>query len=174
MIPNGCAVRHHPSVRSKRSAGSYWRLVISARPPRSRCQSLPSDDAPRQSLEPGPGVRLWSVVVRILVTGAAGFIGSHVVSAFAADGYAVTGLDALAPSVPADEPGADDAAAPSDQAASGSDDLIYADVRDIRADLRDAEAVATALRGGRPRLPSGGDGRAWQWLRRRSAVREQK
>ncbi len=78
------------------------------------------------------------------MTGAAGFIGSHVVSAFAADGHAVTGLDALAPSVPADEPGADDAAAPSDQAASGSDDLIYADVRDIRADLRDAEAVATA------------------------------
>ncbi len=63
------------------------------------------------------------------MTGAAGFIGSHVVSAFAADGHAVTRLDALAPSVPADEPGADDAAAPSDQAASGSDDLIYADVR---------------------------------------------
>ena len=78
--------------------------------------------------------------MRILVTGAAGFIGSHVAAAFAAEGHAVTGLDVLAPSVAAAEPGADDAAASCDQAASGSGDLI-------RADVRDADAVATALRG---------------------------
>ena len=78
--------------------------------------------------------------MRILVTGAAGFIGSHAVEAFAAEGYAVTGLDVLVPSVPASEPGADDAAAPSDQTASDTGGLIYADVRD-------AEAVAAALKG---------------------------
>jgi dTDP-L-rhamnose 4-epimerase len=80
------------------------------------------------------------VIVRILVTGAAGFIGSHVVDAFTAEGHAVTGFDVLPPSVPADEPGAGCAAAPSDKPASGSGDLI-------RADVRDAEAVAAALRG---------------------------
>ncbi len=78
--------------------------------------------------------------MRILVTGAAGFIGAHVAAAFAAEGHEVIGLDVLAPSVPAAEPGADDAAASCDQATSGSGDLI-------RADVRDADAVATALRG---------------------------
>jgi dTDP-L-rhamnose 4-epimerase len=78
--------------------------------------------------------------MRILVTGAAGFIGSHVVEAFAADGNAVTGLDLAVPSVPAPGPGADDAAAPSDQDAPGSSTITPADVRD-------AEAVAAALVG---------------------------
>ena len=87
------------------------------------------------------------MVVRILVTGAAGFIGSHVVEAFTADGHAVTGLDVRAPSVSADEPGAADAAAPTDRAAPGSDHIIPARMRHARADVRDAEAVAAALRG---------------------------
>ncbi len=78
--------------------------------------------------------------MRILVTGAAGFIGSHVVEAFAADDKAVTGLDLVVPSVAAFEPGADDAAAPSDQTASGSNTFVTADVRD-------AEAVAAVLDG---------------------------
>jgi dTDP-L-rhamnose 4-epimerase len=76
--------------------------------------------------------------MRILVTGAAGFIGSHVVEAFAADRNAVTGLDLVIPAVPAFEP--DDAAAPSDQTASGSNALVT-------ADIRDADAVAAALEG---------------------------
>jgi dTDP-L-rhamnose 4-epimerase len=79
--------------------------------------------------------------MRILVTGAVGFIGSHVVEAFAADGHAVTGLDVLVPSVPASEPGTGDAAAPSERPASGSDDRL------IRADVRDADAVAAVLSG---------------------------
>jgi dTDP-L-rhamnose 4-epimerase len=78
--------------------------------------------------------------MRILVTGAAGFIGSHVVEAFAADGNAVTGLDLVVPSVSAFEPGAGDAAAPSDQTAPGSATFVTADVRD-------AQAVAAALDG---------------------------
>jgi nucleoside-diphosphate-sugar epimerase len=74
--------------------------------------------------------------MRTLVSGAGGFIGSYGAAAFAAEGHAVTGLEVLAPPVPAAEPGADDAAAPSDQAASGSGDLIRADVRDARTRWR--------------------------------------
>jgi nucleoside-diphosphate-sugar epimerase len=74
--------------------------------------------------------------MRTLVSGAGGFIGSYGAAAFAAEGHAVTGLEVLAPPVPAAEPGADDAAAPSDQAASGSGDLIRADVRDARTRTR--------------------------------------
>ena len=141
----------HPGWVIPVTPGDMWRGVMTGHPLTSETrlgrQSLPSDDAPGKRLEPRPGAHLSSVVVRILVTGAAGFIGSHVVEAFTADGHAVTGLDVRAPSVSADEPGAGDAAAPTDQAAPGSDHIIPAHVRHIRADVRDAEAVAAALRG---------------------------
>lgn len=55
--------------------------------------------------------------MRVLLTGASGFIGSHIAEALTADGHEVTGLD-LKPSGPA-----------------------------IRADVRDAEAVAACLEG---------------------------
>jgi dTDP-L-rhamnose 4-epimerase len=65
-----------------------------------------------------------SLTVRILITGASGFIGSHVVEALAAEGHAVAGLDARAPSFE-----------------------VAPEVELIRADVRDAEAVSAALRG---------------------------
>ena len=43
--------------------------------------------------------------MRILVTGAAGFIGSHIVDALLADGHEVQGLDSLAPAVHTGLPG---------------------------------------------------------------------
>jgi len=66
-----------------------------------------------------------------LVTGASGFIGSHVVEAVAAEGHSVAGLDARAPSL-------------EEHPDSG---WSAADVELVRADVRDAEAVAAALRG---------------------------
>jgi dTDP-L-rhamnose 4-epimerase len=68
--------------------------------------------------------------MRVLVTGGAGFIGSHVVEMFAAKGYDVVALDML-------HPAAHDATA----------DPPYLDVPLIRADVRDQAAVAAALRG---------------------------
>src|SRR5215831_17225578 len=41
----------------------------------------------------------WLAAMRVLVTGAAGFIGSHVMEAVAAAGYEVRGLDSLSPAV---------------------------------------------------------------------------
>ncbi len=65
--------------------------------------------------------------MRMLVTGSAGFIGSHVSEAFTADGHDVTGLDTA------------DMTAP---------ELTGPDAQEhIRADVRDANAVAAALRG---------------------------
>ncbi len=78
--------------------------------------------------------------MRILVTGAAGFVGSHVVAAFAADRNALTSLDLVLPAVTAVERGADGAVAPASRAAAGSNTPVTADVRD-------AEAVAAALQG---------------------------
>jgi dTDP-L-rhamnose 4-epimerase len=68
--------------------------------------------------------------MRILVTGAAGFIGSHVLEAMAAAGHEVRGLDSLTPAVHAGRPA-----------------YITADT-DLRvADIRDAAAVDDALDG---------------------------
>jgi len=47
----------------------------------------------------------WLPGVRILVTGAAGFIGSHVVEAALAAGHEVRGLDSLPPQVHDGKPG---------------------------------------------------------------------
>ncbi|MEU8348933.1 NAD-dependent epimerase/dehydratase family protein [Streptomyces sp. NPDC048845] len=66
--------------------------------------------------------------MRVLVTGGAGFIGSHIVSALAARGHEPVVFDSLHPrahSGRAEPPGAEE----------------------IRADVRDGEAVAQALRG---------------------------
>ena len=79
--------------------------------------------------------------MRILVTGAAGFIGSHVVEAFAAEGHAVTGLDVLGPQLPHPSRGRAMRPPRPNKPGSGSDERL------IRADVRDADAVAAALSG---------------------------
>ncbi|MEW2413021.1 NAD-dependent epimerase/dehydratase family protein [Streptomyces sp. NPDC046866] len=66
--------------------------------------------------------------MRVLVTGGAGFIGSHVVAALAAEGHAPVVLDAL---LPAAHPRTPD----------------LPDAEFVRADVRDAEAVRAALHG---------------------------
>ena len=70
--------------------------------------------------------------MKVLVTGAAGFIGSHAVEAFAAAGHEVVGFDALLPAVH-----------PDPEAARAR----IAGVELIRADVRDAAAVRRALAG---------------------------
>lgn len=71
--------------------------------------------------------------MKVLVTGAAGFIGSHVLSALAAAGHDLTALDALLPAV---HP------APGD-----SRRRLPPGVEFHQADVRDAAAVRSALRG---------------------------
>jgi dTDP-L-rhamnose 4-epimerase len=66
--------------------------------------------------------------MRILVTGAAGFIGSHVAEAMAAAGHEVRGLDSLVPAVHAGRPD-------------------YLDWELVTADVRDSAAVDRALDG---------------------------
>ncbi|MFE5589448.1 NAD-dependent epimerase/dehydratase family protein [Streptomyces sp. NPDC056549] len=66
--------------------------------------------------------------MRVLVTGGAGFIGSHIVTALKARGHDSVVLDAL---LPAAHPGAPQ----------------LPDAEFVRADLRDADAVRAALRG---------------------------
>ncbi|WP_459799854.1 NAD-dependent epimerase/dehydratase family protein [Herbidospora sp. RD11066] len=66
--------------------------------------------------------------MRVLVTGGAGFIGSHVVTALTAAGHEPVVFDALLPSVHPGEPALPDA-------------------EFVRGDVRDAEAVAHVLRG---------------------------
>jgi dTDP-L-rhamnose 4-epimerase len=80
--------------------------------------------------------------MRVLVTGAAGFIGSHVVDLLLANGYDVVALDAL---LPAAHGGA--AAHGGPAAHGGGAGPAYLEVPLVRADLRDAGAVAAALRG---------------------------
>jgi dTDP-L-rhamnose 4-epimerase len=68
--------------------------------------------------------------MRVLVTGGAGFIGSHVVQLLAANGYDVAALDVLHPAT---------------HGATG--EPPYLDAPLIRADIRDAARVAAALPG---------------------------
>ena len=68
--------------------------------------------------------------MRILVTGGAGFIGSHIVDALRGDDHDVRVLDSLRPSVHPMRP-----------------DYLPAGVRLIEADVTDRDAVAQALRG---------------------------
>src|SRR5947209_7712692 len=67
--------------------------------------------------------------MRILVTGGAGFIGSHIVDALLDEGHEVCVLDALAPSVHPRAP-----------------DYIDARAELIEGDIRDAGTVALAVR----------------------------
>src|SRR6266567_722864 len=70
--------------------------------------------------------------MRVLVTGGAGFIGSHVVGALVSAGYEVRVLDALLPCVhPSGEPSLP----------------RYADFEFVHGDVRDAQTVDNALRG---------------------------
>ena len=68
--------------------------------------------------------------MRVLVTGAAGFIGSHVMEAMAAAGYQVRGLDSLSPAVH-----------------DGKPSYIPDDLELRVADVRDPGAVDDALDG---------------------------
>jgi dTDP-L-rhamnose 4-epimerase len=68
--------------------------------------------------------------MRVLVTGAAGFIGSHVAEALIARGHEVLWLDSLSPAVHAGKPA-----------------YIPNDPSFLHCDIRDPAAVASALRG---------------------------
>jgi len=68
--------------------------------------------------------------MRVLVTGGAGFIGSHVVDVLVTRGHDVVVLDSLDPAVHRARP-----------------DYLNKDARYIEADLRDEDAVALAVRG---------------------------
>ncbi len=69
-------------------------------------------------------------VVRVLVTGGAGFIGSHVVDELVATGREVVALDALQPGTHGEPPS-----------------YLRDDVVNLRVDVRDPGGVAAALRG---------------------------
>jgi dTDP-L-rhamnose 4-epimerase len=70
--------------------------------------------------------------MRVLVTGAAGFIGSHIAELLAAAGHEVRGLDSLSPAVHGEQP------------AYAPDDLVIGDIRDpgtVAAALAGVDAV---------------------------------
>jgi dTDP-L-rhamnose 4-epimerase len=71
---------------------------------------------------------------KILVTGGAGFIGSHIVDALLARGYAVRVFDSLDPQVHGERGGA-------------PPDYLSKDAEFIRGDVRDTEALDRALTG---------------------------
>jgi dTDP-L-rhamnose 4-epimerase len=75
-------------------------------------------------------VRAWLRVMRVLVTGAAGFIGSHILDSARALGHEVRGYDSLTPAVHDGRPG-----------------YLPDDVELVVADVRDAAAVRRALAG---------------------------
>src|SRR5579875_191022 len=78
----------------------------------------------------GPG-RVWSAVsMRILITGAAGFLGSHIVDAAVAAGHEVRGTDSLAAAVHATRP-----------------TYWPDDVELVVGDIRDPAVIGQALRG---------------------------
>lgn len=68
--------------------------------------------------------------MRILITGGAGFIGSHLACRLAQRGHSVTRLDSFLPQVHGDKP-----------------DISVSNCEIIRADVRDAAAVASAMTG---------------------------
>src|SRR4051812_47272158 len=67
---------------------------------------------------------------RILITGGAGFIGSHLADELLASGYQVRCLDELSPQV---------------HPARSRPDYLHADVELIQGDVRDGDAVRKAL-----------------------------
>jgi dTDP-L-rhamnose 4-epimerase len=75
---------------------------------------------------------------RVLVTGGAGFVGSHLVDALLARGDRVRVFDNLDPQV---------------HGPTGKPAWLSRDAEFVLGDMRDAEAVARALRGRRRRLP---------------------
>ena len=72
---------------------------------------------------------------RVLITGGAGFVGSHLADELLAHGYSVRALDSLAPQVHGEDH------------ESGRPDYLGADVELIHGDIRDAQAVRRALDG---------------------------
>src|ERR1700760_1682320 len=72
----------------------------------------------------------WLRVMRVLVTGAAGFIGSHILDSARGLGHEVRGYDSLTPAVHDGRPG-----------------YLPDDVELVVADVRDAAAVRRALAG---------------------------
>ena len=88
--------------------------------------------------------------VKVLVTGGAGFIGSHIVDLLVDDGHDVRVLDSLLPLAHASRP-----------------DYLNPGAEFIQADVADREAAGGRARWRRCGQPSGRDGRARRRLRRR-------